>query len=161
MNQEKIGKFIVECRKENKLTQEQLAEKLGVTDRSVSNWENGICLPDCSLYKPLCDVLGITINELFAGQKIREEEYKKVADENLMKMLKYKLYCLSDKSISFDEFGNALTRISEVTTMLQTFNIKEEAVKFLMENSKTSYDECSKAYDFYINLFKTNTDDKK
>ena len=122
MNQEKIGKFIVECRKENKLTQEQLAEKLGVTDRSVSNWENGICLPDCSLYKTLCDVLGITINELFAGQKIREEEYKKVADENLMKMLKYKLYCLSDKSISFDEFGNALTRISEVTTMLQTFN---------------------------------------
>ena len=161
MNQEKIGKFIVECRKENKLTQEQLAEKLGVTDRSVSNWENGSCLPDCSLYKTLCDVLGITINELFAGQKIREEEYKKVADENLMKMLKYKLYCLSDKSISFDEFGNALTRISEVTTMLQTFKTKEEAVNFLMKNSKTSYDECSKAYDFYINLFKTNTGDKK
>lgn len=161
MNQEKIGKFIVECRKENKLTQEQLAEKLGVTDRSVSNWENGICLPDCSLYKTLCDVLGITINELFAGQKIREEEYKKVADKNLMKMLKYKLYCLSDKSISFDEFGNALTRISEVTTMLQTFKTKEEAVNFLMKNSKTSYDECSKAYDFYINLFKTNTGEKK
>ena len=100
MNQEKIGKFIVECRKENKLTQEQLAEKLGVTDRSISNWENGICLPDCSLYKPLCDVLGITINELFAGQKIREEEYKKVADENLMKMLKLKRRRKNKKKLS-------------------------------------------------------------
>ena len=66
MNQEKIGKFIVECRKENKLTQEQLAEKLGVTDRSVSNWENGICLPDCSLYKTLCDVLGITSLQIWS-----------------------------------------------------------------------------------------------
>ena len=50
-----------------------------------------------------------------------------------MTMLKYKLYCLSDKSISFDEFGNALTRISEVTTILQTFKTKEEAVKFLIK----------------------------
>ena len=154
MNQKKIGKFIVECRKENKLTQEQLAEKLGVTDRSVSNWENGICLPDCSLYKPLCDVLGITINELFAGQKIREEEYKKVADENLMKMLKYKLYCLSDKSISFDEFGNALDRMSEAVILLKSFKTKEEAVNFMMKETDLSYEECSSAYDFYINLYK-------
>ena len=154
MNQKKIGKFIAECRKENKLTQEQLAEKLGVTDRSVSNWENGICLPDCSLYKPLCDVLGITINELFAGQKIREEEYKKVADENLMKMLKYKLYCLSDKSISFDEFGNALDRMSEAFTILKSFATKEEAVNFMMKETDLSYEECSSAYDFYINLYK-------
>ena len=154
MNQEKIGKFIVECRKENKLTQEQLAEKLGVTDRSVSNWENGICLPDCSLYKTLCDVLGITINELFAGQKIREEEYKKVADENLMKMLKYKLYCLSDKSISFDEFGNALDRMSEAVILLKSFKTKEEAVNFMMKETDLSYEECSSAYDFYINLYK-------
>ena len=161
MNQEKIGKFISNVRKDKKLTQRQLADKLGITDRAISKWENGKSMPDLSLLKPLCDILGITINELFAGQKIREEEYKKVADENLMKMLKYKLYCLSDKSISFDEFGNALTRISEVTTMLQTFKTKEEAVNFLMKNSKTSYDECSKAYDFYINLFKTNTGEKK
>ena len=154
MNQKKIGKFIVECRKENKLTQEQLAEKLGVTDRSVSNWENGICLPDCSLYKTLCDVLGITINELFAGQKIREEEYKKVADENLMKMLKYKLYCLSDKSISFDEFGNALDRMSEAVILLKSFKTKEEAVNFMMKETDLSYEECSSAYDFYINLYK-------
>ncbi len=54
MNQEKIGKFISECRKGEKITQSQLAEQLGVTDRSVSNWENGKNMPDLSLFKPLC-----------------------------------------------------------------------------------------------------------
>ena len=66
MDQERIGKFIAECRKERKLTQLQLAEKLGVTDRSVSKWENGRCMPDLSLMKPLCNELGITIN----GEKV-------------------------------------------------------------------------------------------
>lgn len=157
MNQIKIGNFIAECRKEKKLTQEELAEKLNATNKSVSKWENGKCLPNSSLYKPLCDIFGITINELFAGQKIKDEDYKKIADDNLMQMLKYKLYCLSDKNITFDEFGNALSRISEVTTILQTFKNKEDAVKYLMVNSNTSFEECSKAYDFYINLFKIDS----
>ena len=63
MNQEKIGKFIAEKRKERNLTQEQLAEKLGVTNRSISNWENGKNMPDLSLFKPLCNELNISINE--------------------------------------------------------------------------------------------------
>ena len=70
MNQKKIGAFIAECRKRKKLTQLELAEKLGETDRSVSNWENGVCLPDASLYRLLCDILQISINELFAGEYI-------------------------------------------------------------------------------------------
>ena len=70
MNQEKIGKFIAALRKKQNLTQEQLAEKLGVTDKSVSRWENGKCLPDVSLYKDLCNILGITLNEFFSGEKI-------------------------------------------------------------------------------------------
>ena len=154
MDQEKIGKFIAECRKEKGLTQVQLAEKLGTTDKSISKWENGICLPDSSLYEPLCNILEITINELFAGKKIKDEDYKKVADENLIKMLKYKLYCLSDKSITFNEFGNALDRMSEVLTILKSFSTKEEAVNFMMNETHLSYEECSNAYDFYINLYK-------
>ena len=153
MDQEKIGKFIAECRKEKGLTQVQLAEKLGTTDKFISKWENGVCLPDSSLYEPLCNILEITINELFAGKKIKDEDYKKVADENLIKMLKYKLYCLSDKSITFNEFGNALDRMSEVLTILKSYSTKEEAVNFMMNETHLSYEECSNVYDFYINLY--------
>ena len=68
MNQEKIGKFIAKCRKDKKMTQSELSEKLGVTDKSIGNWENGRNMPDLSLFKPLCDVLGITINDLLSGE---------------------------------------------------------------------------------------------
>ena len=67
MNQEKIGKFIKTLRKEKKLTQSELATKLEVTDKSISNWENGKNMPDLSLFKPLCEILGITINDLISG----------------------------------------------------------------------------------------------
>ena len=154
MNQIKIGKFIAECRKDKNLTQEQLAEMLNTTNKSISKWENGNCLPDSSLYEPLCNILEITINELFAGKKIKDDDYKKVADENLMQMLKYKLYCLSDRSITFDEFGNALDRMSEVLTILKSFETREAAINFMMKETNLSFGECSNAYDFYINLYK-------
>ncbi len=156
MNQIKIGKFIANCRREKHLTQEQLAEMLNTTNKSISKWENGNCLPDSSLYEPLCNILEITINELFAGKKIKDEDYKKVADENLIQMLKYKLYCLSDKNITFDEFGNVLDRMSKVLTILKSFATKEEAVNFMMKKTNLSYDECSNTYDFYFNLYKIN-----
>lgn len=70
MDQQKIGKFIADHRKEKKLTQEQLAEKLGITDRAISKWENGRGMPDLSLMKPLCKELGITINELLLDNNI-------------------------------------------------------------------------------------------
>ena len=76
MDRLKIGRFIAQCRKDKGLTQEQLAEMLDLTNKSISKWENGSCLPDASLYEPLCSALEITINELFAGQRIRDEEYK-------------------------------------------------------------------------------------
>lgn len=77
MIQEKIGKFIAESRKKQKLTQEQLAEKLGVTDRAVSNWENGKNMPDLSMFKLLCDELNISINELMSGEELDESRYIK------------------------------------------------------------------------------------
>ena len=64
MNQEKIGNYIKLKRKSKKITQEQLSEKLGVSNKAVSNWENGKNMPDLSLFKPLCEILDISINEL-------------------------------------------------------------------------------------------------
>ena len=89
MNQEKIGKFIAECRKEKGLTQQELAEKLNVTDRSISKWENAKCLPDLSLFNPLCQELGITINELLSGEKIKKEHYQEKFEENIVKTIDY------------------------------------------------------------------------
>ena len=69
MNQIKIGKFISECRKNKNLTQLQLAEKLGITDRAISKWECGKSMPDASIMLELCDILGINVNELLSGEK--------------------------------------------------------------------------------------------
>lgn len=97
MDQVKIGKLIAECRKAKKLTQVQLAEKLGVTDKSVSKWENGICLPDVSLYKEICKILDITLNEFFAGERLTDEKFKEVADSNLLSVLENSVFTLKDK----------------------------------------------------------------
>ncbi len=84
MDQEKIGKFISLCRKEKNLTQVQLAEKLNITNRAVSKWETGKSCPDVSLMLELCDILGITVNELLSGERITMEHYQEKAEENLM-----------------------------------------------------------------------------
>ena len=84
MKQTEIGEFIAKCRKEKKLTQAQLAEKLNITDRAVSKWETGKSMPDSSIMLELCEILGITVNELLSGEKIDMESYEKKADENLV-----------------------------------------------------------------------------
>lgn len=89
MDQVRIGKFISQCRKERHLTQEQLAAMLHVSNKSVSKWDNGNCLPEPSLYETLCRILDISVNELFAGERI--DNCKQIADQNLMRMLKYRL----------------------------------------------------------------------
>ena len=89
MNQEKIGKFISKCRKEKKLTQIELAEKLGVTDKSISNWENGRNMPDLSLFKPLCEILDISINELISGEKLSKDKYQEKLEENIISTIDY------------------------------------------------------------------------
>ena len=89
MNQMRIGKFIAMCRKNKKMTQAELAEKLGVTDKSIGNWENGRNMPDLSLFKPLCDELDITINELLSGEKLKKEEYQEKFEENIINTIDY------------------------------------------------------------------------
>ena len=90
MDQKKIGAFIAQCRKEKSLTQIQLAELLGITNQAVSKWENGRGMPDVSLLQPLCDALGISLNELFSGEHLSAEEYKGKAEENISKLYKEK-----------------------------------------------------------------------
>ncbi len=103
MDQIKIGKFILDCRKEKGLTQEQLAEKLGVTSKSISRWENGNTLPDYSLLKDLCNELDINVNELLFGEKIKENDYMNKSEENLVNLRK-----------QIDERKKVLTIISYV-----------------------------------------------
>ena len=89
MNQEKIGKFIASCRKAKNITQQELAEKLGVSDRTIGNWENGRNMPDLSLFKPLCDELDITLNDLLSGEKVSEKEYQEKLEENIINTIDY------------------------------------------------------------------------
>ena len=86
MDLPKIGRFIAERRKTLGLTQKQVAEKLGMSDKSVSKWERGVCLPDVSVYQELCDILGISINEFLAGEPIRREELEKRSEDNLIQV---------------------------------------------------------------------------
>ena len=90
MDQVKIGKFIAECRKKSNLTQMQLAEKLGITDRAVSKWETGRSLPDSSVMLELCSVLKITVNDLLSGEAVTMDNYNKEMENKLVEMVKQK-----------------------------------------------------------------------
>lgn len=86
----KIGKFISSKRKEKGITQSQLAEKLYISDRAVSKWENGICLPDAGNMPELCEILGITINDLFSGEVVDMKDNERKLEENLLDLVKAK-----------------------------------------------------------------------
>ncbi|MDY3758792.1 MAG: helix-turn-helix transcriptional regulator, partial [Treponema sp.] len=86
MDQIKIGKFIGEQRKMHNITQSELSEKLGITDRAISKWERGICLPDAGLMLDLCKILEISVNELLSGEKIPMENNTEIMEKNLIEM---------------------------------------------------------------------------
>lgn len=102
MNQVKIGKFIAECRKKNNLTQMQLAEKLNITDRAISKWENGKAMPDSSIMIDLCNILKISVNDLLSGEILETDNYKQRSEENIVgimsneKQKKKRLYTIID-----------------------------------------------------------------
>lgn len=118
MDQEKIGKLIAKCRKDKKMTQQEPADQLGVTDKSVSKWENGKCLPNVSLYKELCDILGITLNEFFAGERIKDEEFKEIADNNLLNALEHSSFTLKEKIEYFGDKWDKEHFFELIITML-------------------------------------------
>ena len=88
MDQIKIGKFIADTRKERNITQRQLADALHISDKTVSKWERGKGLPEVSLMLPLCEELGISVNDLLTGERVTEADYQKKAEENMMDLMK-------------------------------------------------------------------------
>ena len=128
MNQEKIGKFILECRKNKKLTQSELAEKLGVTDKSISNWENGRNMPDLSLFKPLCSILEISINDLISGEKVSKDKYQDKFEENIINTIDYTNKKINEKS---DE------EINDLMPAKMKRKIVSKGIKFFVTNAES------------------------
>lgn len=90
MDQKRIGAFIARRRKELRMTQKELAQKLGVTDRAVSKWENGRCMPDLSLIQPLSRSLEVGVNDLLSGEIIPEKQYRKKSEDNIIRVAELK-----------------------------------------------------------------------
>lgn len=116
MNQEKIGKFIASVRKEKNITQNELAEKLGVSDRTIGNWENGRNMPDVSLFKPLCESLDISLNDLLSGEKVSDNCYHERLEENIINAIDY-----SNKKI--EKNNNVITFIFIILCILSSFTV--------------------------------------
>lgn len=121
MDQMKIGRFIAERRKRVSLTQLQLAEKLGITDRAVSKWETGKAMPDASIMLELCGVLKISVNDLLCGEVVGMEDYSKNLENNLLDMIRQKEQ--ADKRLLFLEtvVGISATVIMFALVLLATF----------------------------------------
>ena len=88
MDQSKTGRFIAEMRRAQNLTQRQLAERLAISDKTVSKWECGKGLPEVSLMLPLCEILQITVNDLLSGERVADGDYQKKAEENMMDLIR-------------------------------------------------------------------------
>ena len=101
MDQIKTGKFIATLRKEKDLTQEQLGEKLGVTNKTISRWENGNYMPDKQMRSLLSKEFDVSINELISGERFLEEDFKKAADNNLVTALNNSIFTLKEKIAFF------------------------------------------------------------
>ena len=101
MDQIKMGKFIAALRKEKGLTQEKLGEKLGVTNKTVSRWENGNYMPDVEMLSLLSEEFGVSINELISGERLAAEDFKKAADNNLVTALSSSTFTLKEKIAFF------------------------------------------------------------
>lgn len=122
MNQIKIGTFISERRKAKGWTQSQLAEKLEITDKAISKWETGRSMPDLSLFMPLCTLLDVTLNELFAGECIAEEKWKEKADEVLMDVITNWLGHDKWESKESDTTPENVLKVENVSKLYETEN---------------------------------------
>lgn len=167
MEQVKIGKFIASKRKEQGLTQLQLAEKLGITDRAVSKWETGKSLPDASLMPELCKLLKITINDLLCGEVVSVENYNEKAEKALLEMVK-KEEMQNKKLMMYENvigFGSTLSFLIQV--LVAVFFVKNTTVQILLFilafvflivgvsfalkiEAETGYYECQKCHNKYV-----------
>lgn len=167
MEQVKIGKFIASKRKEQGLTQLQLAEKLGITDRAVSKWETGKSLPDASLMPELCKLLKITINDLLCGEVVSVENYNEKTEKALLEMVK-KEEMQNKKLMMYENvigFGSTISFLMQV--LVAVFFVKNTTAQILLFilafaflivgvsfalkiEAETGYYECQKCHHKYV-----------
>ena len=167
MDQIKIGKFIAECRKKNNLTQMQLAEKLNITDRAISKWENGKAMPDSSIMLDLCKELKISVNELLSGEMIDMNNYNEIAEKNLLEMAKKeemqnKKLMMYEKVIGFGSTISFITlifvasflvdnNIARIVLFMLAFILLIIGVSFALKiETETGYYECKKCHHKYV-----------
>ena len=167
MEQVKIGKFIASKRKEQGLTQLQLAEKLGITDRAVSKWETGKSLPDASLMPELCKLLKITINDLLCGEVISVENYNEKAEKALLEMVKKeemqnKKLMMYENVIGFSSTLSFLIQVfvavffvknttAQILLFILAFAFLIVGVSFALKiEAETGYYECQKCHNKYV-----------
>lgn len=167
MNQVKIGKFIASKRKEQGLTQLQLAEKLGITDRAVSKWETGKSLPDASLMPELCKLLKITINDLLCGEVVSVENYNEKAEKALLEMVKKeemqnKKLMMYENVIGFSSTISFLIQVfvavffvknttAQILLFILAFAFLIVGVSFALKiEAETGYYECQKCHNKYV-----------
>lgn len=163
----KIGKFIANCRKDKKITQEKLAEKLYISDRAISKWERGLSLPDTDKMLELCDILDITVNELLNGEKTEMNDDNKKTEKLLIDMVKQKKE--SDKRLLSIEIviGILITVILLALVFIASFCEMEYWLRItliltgfiplviivpfaILIEQKAGYYECQKCYHKYI-----------
>lgn len=167
MEQVKIGKFIASKRKEQGLTQLQLAEKLGITDRAVSKWETGKSLPDASLMPELCKLLKITINDLLCGEVVSVENYNEKAEKALLEMIKKeemqnKKLMMYENVIGFSSTLSFLIQVfvavffvknttAQILLFILAFAFLIVGVSFALKiEAETGYYECQKCHNKYV-----------
>lgn len=167
MNQEKIGKFIQEQRKKNNLTQAELAEKLNITDRAISKWENARSMPDSSIMLDLCKELKISVNELLSGETIDKNNYNEIAEKQLLEMAKKeemqnKKLMMYEYVIGYSSTVSFLTlifvtsflvenHIAQVSLFILAFALLIIGVSFALKiETETGYYECQKCNHKYV-----------
>ncbi|MBQ8849422.1 MAG: helix-turn-helix domain-containing protein [Clostridia bacterium] len=116
MDQTKTGRFIAELRREKEMTQRQLADRLNISDKTVSKWETGKGMPEISLMIPLCELLGISVSELLSGERLSADLYKKKAEENIMDLVKEREE--SKRKIALMAVTLVITMLASVTLFL-------------------------------------------
>lgn len=171
MNQEKIGKFIAQRRKEKKMTQATLASYLGLTDRAISKWERGKGLPDASCMLDLCKILEISVNELLTGELIEENHYQQKAEGNLLSMAQIEAK-QTKKMLFYENVIGCITTLCFILLIFMTsFYVKNTLMSILLFivafvillvgvsialkiETEEGYYECQKCHHKYIPSYK-------
>lgn len=172
MDQIRIGKFIKERRNLKNITQSSLASILGITDRAISKWENGICMPDVGTIPELCKILDITVNDLFSGEIVKMKDYDKKLEENLLnlakkeeaqnkKMMIYEYVIGFISSITFLVLMFTLSyavenQVVRIILFIIAFLILIVGVSFALKiETETGYYECKNCHHKYIPSYKS------